>query len=308
MARHRAAPSWTGRDDPEDGPAALRFHHAIKADAPRAVLGFACEAGVRRNLGRPGASQGPDAIRKALASLPVPSGTALSDLGDVVVEGDDLEAGQELLAGHIAQGLSAHERLLVLGGGHETAYGSYLGLRATFPDARIGIINLDAHLDIRAISERGASSGTPFAQIRALDPDNFDYLCIGSAEEANTSALLEKARQWGVRIVSDHALIADCHAADHEIAAMTSRTDILYLTIDIDLLPHHQAPGVSAPAARGVPLSVVEHVIGRVLDAAASQSVALPLTDIVELSPPHDQQGLTARTAAYLARRLLLAP
>jgi formiminoglutamase len=141
--------------------------------------------------------------------------------------------------------------------------------------------------------------------MRNADPDGFDYLCIGLAEESNTVALIERAADWGVRMVMDHALIADQEAADGEIQAIAERSDILYLTTDIDLLPHYQAPGVSAPAARGVPLSTVEHLVETVMTAAASNGCTLPLADIVELSPPHDRDGMTARSAALLVRRLL---
>src|ERR687884_322191 len=48
----------------------------------------------------------------------------------------------------------------VLVGGHETAYGHYLGyVRAGRP---VGIINLDAHLDLRPVEGGRGNSGTPF--------------------------------------------------------------------------------------------------------------------------------------------------
>jgi len=297
---------WTGRDDSEDGERAKRLYQFAGDSGQRALLGFASEAGVRRNKGRVGARQGPQALRKALGVFAAPADAQpFADLGDVDVEGDDLEAGQAMLGQHVARALAEYDRLIVLGGGHETAYGSYLGLRAHFAEERIGIINLDAHLDLRQSGADGPSSGTPFNQIRALDPQGFDYLCLGVAAESNTVALMERAADWGVRMVMDHALIADQAAADGKIQAIARRSDILYLTIDIDLLPHYQAPGVSAPAPRGVPLSVVEHLVETVMKAANSHSCALPLADIVELSPPHDRDGMTARSAALLVRRLL---
>jgi formiminoglutamase len=290
--------------DPEDGPDAIRLHQLVKPGAKRALIGFACDAGVKRNKGRVGAKDGPAALRQALANLAAPQNAVVfSDLGDVAVTGDALEAGQEVLAIEIADALSQHERLVVLGGGHETAFASYQGLRKRYPDARIGILNLDAHLDLRLPGEAGGSSGTPFAQIRALDPDRFDYLCVGYAEEANTGALLKRAQDWDVGLVRDHDLIADPLAAHDGIAALIARNDLIYLTIDIDVLSHCQAPGVSAPAARGVPLSTIEQIVGFALTKAGAR---LALADLVELCPVQDQDGVTAKTAALLARRLLM--
>ena len=298
---------WTGRSDPEDGKHALRIHDLVSDDASRAILGFASDAGVARNKGRKGAHDGPAALRKALANLAAPENPiSFTDLGDVEVIGDDLEDGQAALADKIGEALGSYERLVVLGGGHEIAFGSYSGLAQNYPDAKIGIINLDAHLDLRLVGENGPSSGTPFTQIRDLNPDGFDYLCIGLAEESNTAALLRRAGDWGVQTVFDHALIDNRHAADEAIDAIISRNDIIYLTVCLDVLPHYQAPGVSAPAARGVPLSVIEHLVVRTLSQCEAAAKPIPLVDFAELSPPHDRDGVTARCAALLARRVLV--
>ena len=305
-ARHISKAIWTGRKDPEDGENAKRFYHLEMGGGINGLLGFKSHAGVRRNQGRVGAKEGPAAIRTALSNLPATTGMkSFTDLGDIEVSENDLEQGQALLASHIEQALNAHEKLLVLGGGHETAWGSYLGLAKRYPDRQIGIINLDAHLDLRNIGNAGPSSGTPFNQIRNFAPDRFDYLCLGVAEEANTAALFERAADWGVKLVADKSLISDKHAADAAIEALVDRSDMIYLTIDIDLLPHYQAPGVSAPAARGVSLATVEYLVSHIIEISASKNCPLPLMDIVEVSPAFDRDNMTAKTAALLARRFL---
>jgi formiminoglutamase len=282
------------------------MHHLIADHGKRAILGFACDVGVRRNQGRPGAHEGPNALRTALANLAAPpDAQAIVDCGDVAALGDALEEAQDALSTRITTALAAHERVIVFGGGHETAFASYRGLRANVPDARIGILNLDAHLDIRAIGPSGATSGTPFAQIHDWDPSRFDYLCAGIAREANTQALITRAEAWDVGMVEDRALIENPSSADAAIDALIGRNDVLYLTICLDVFAHFQAPGVSAPAARGVPFPTIERIVSRCLQAAARGDIALPLADIVELSPPHDRAGMTARTAAFLARALL---
>ena len=58
-------------------------------------------------------------------------------------------------------------------------------------------------------------------------------------------------------------------------------------------------PAVSAPAARGVALELVESVID-----AVRATGKLALADIVELNPAFDQDGRGARTAARLAWRV----
>ncbi len=302
---HRNVDTVMGRIDPEDGPQARRLWQDVRDDADRAIIGFACEAGVIRNKGRPGAKLGPAAIRNAMANLPSMGGLEFADLGDIVVDGDDLEHGQEMLSDRVANALATKERLMVLGGGHETAFGSHLGLKQRFSTKRIGIINLDAHLDLRNPGDAGPSSGTPFNQIRNLDPDRFNYLCIGVAEEANTQALFERAKVWGVDFVLDREMVDGSAVFDEKIRLLIERSDIVHLSIDIDVLPHYQAPGVSAPAVRGVPFATIEHILTTVDQLCEQQNTPMPLVDIVEVSPPYDRDGITAKTAAYLARYLL---
>ena len=118
---------------------------------------------------------------------------------------------------------------------------------------------------------------------------------------------MNRAKDWGVQIVTDHELIANQKAANNPIKEMIDRCDLVYLTIDLDVLPHFQAPGVSAPAPRGVPFSTIEYLIGYLLSTCDTAECQCPLADIVELSPPHDLQNVTAKGAALLARRLLFS-
>lgn len=300
--------TWTGRQDPEDGDLARRFYHLISDAASRALIGFACDAGVARNKGRIGAKDAPDAVRKAMTSLAVPmDAPSVSDLGTLSVDGDAMEAGHEALGEKVASALTAHERVLVLGGGHETAYGSFLGLHTAFPNKKIGIINLDAHLDLRTIGESGPSSGTPFTQMRTLRPNQFDYLCVGVAAESNTPALFKRAKDWGVGIIYDKALLSDNKAAHESLTQIISRNDVVYLTIDMDVMPHYQVPGVSAPAARGVPFATIEAIVDHILATSTALKTPLVLADIVEINPTFDQDGMSAKTAAYLARQILIS-
>lgn len=302
---YKVAPLIKGRVDPEDGAFARRIFQSIGSPSTNAILGFACDAGVQRNKGRLGAKEGPTAIREAFYKLSSPEGfVSVNDLGDVVVDGDDLEEGQKALAEKVYEALRSHAKVIVLGGGHETAFGSYLGLRDAFPGRSIGIINLDAHLDLRNIGEAGPSSGTPFNQIRSLDESGFDYLCIGAAREANTQALFNRANDWGVDVVFDTELRHSADAAFKKIDAITCRSDIIYLSVDIDLLPHYQAPGVSAPAVRGVAFSIVEEIIVYINSACLRNKTKIPLVDLVEVSPPHDVGNITAKSAAVLARTI----
>ena len=300
---------WTGRID-DEGPSALRWHQQVRpwqADSEPgvALLGFACDAGVRRNHGRVGAASGPLAIRQTLSGQPWHLASPVYDAGDVLCVDDQLELAQAELSREVAQLLAGGHFPVVLGGGHEVAYGSYQGLAMTFSEQaeapRIGIINLDAHLDMRLSPQ--ASSGTPFAQISRHCKEKgwpFLYFCAGVSETANTAALLDNARALGVEMVFDEQMHPwHLHSAQERLQAFIDQCDCLYLSIDMDVLPAAQAPGVSAPAAYGVQLATLEQLIDQI-----RSSKKLRLADLAEFNPLYDQDKITARVAARLIHRL----
>ncbi|MCY1385203.1 Formimidoylglutamase [compost metagenome] len=84
------------------------------------------------------------------------------------------------------------------------------------------------------------------------------------------------------------------------VADFLADIDALYLTIDLDVLPAAVAPGVSAPAAFGVPLPVVTAVCRQ-----AAASGKLLHADVAELNPAFDIDDRTARVAARLISTLL---
>ena len=304
---------WTGRVDAE--PDAPRWHQRVEpcseSSAPGvALLGFACDAGVARNKGRPGAKAGPREIRRALANLAWhgEADSSVYDAGDIAC-GDDasgqaMEAAQSQLGQRVAVLLDAGHRPIVLGGGHEMAFGSWQGIAAHLDASakpRIGIVNFDAHFDLRDPATV-RSSGTPFAQI-AADCERrgwpFRYACLGVSRTSNTAALYRRARELGVLLHEDREF--DRHPAliAENLRAFIADCEHLYLTIDLDGLPAGDVPGVSAPAARGVTLAQIEPLIDLV-----QGSGKLRLADIAEFNPKYDIDHRSARVAARLVHHL----
>ncbi|WP_194725618.1 formimidoylglutamase [Noviherbaspirillum malthae] len=316
MYRKADMSRWQGRIDEAEGLGGRRWHQIVQVFDPDtagssgngkgvALIGFACDAGVARNHGRTGAAEGPAAIRAMLGNMPVRRRTVIVDAGDVACVDDALEDAQQELSAHLAELLDAGYLPLAMGGGHEIAFGSFGGLARHLEKKegkpRIGVINLDAHFDLRQ-AER-ASSGTPFRQIAedcAARGWPFSYCCLGISEFANTQALFERARQLGVRWMLDEDMsAARFDAVRAQVEAFLSEVDHVYFTICLDVLPAGVAPGVSAPAARGVPLDVVEPIADLI-----AVSGKLRLADIAELNPGRDIDQRTARVAARLLARL----
>lgn len=304
---------WKGRQDSAEKGDTRRLHQIVRLEpagygaGDAVLLGFASDAGVRRNHGRPGAVKGPESIRRMMANLPAHDLERFWDAGDVTCEGDALEAAQQAQALKVAAVLNAGARPVILGGGHEVAWSSFQGLAAHVKEEggappRILIVNLDAHFDLR--TSRPGSSGTPFDQILEYGREHglpIRYACLGVSPLGNTKGLYDHARALGVVYAEDMDM-QERHLSERlrQIERLLAEADLVYLTIDLDVLPAAVAPGVSAPAPLGVPLSVVEACL-----LAVKRSGKLRLADIAEMNPDHDIDHHTARAAARLAWHLL---
>lgn len=260
---------WTGRAEPFETARARYWYQLAQPyeDQNIGLIGFACDQGVRRNQGRVGARAAPPLIRRAFATLPVIAdlqqrfdgqlSTLLGDAGDIHCHDDDdfaahtLEQAQIKYADAVSTIVKQGGLPIGLGGGHAIAYGSFLGLWQVLENTSeanatptIGIINFDAHLDIRQSDV--ATSGTPFRQIAEhLDAHDqpFHYCCIGVSRFSNTAALFDRAEQLGVQVISDQ----DCHyqpwdTLAEQIKSFIDQVDIVYLTIDMDCFPASVVP------------------------------------------------------------------
>ncbi|PQJ60261.1 formimidoylglutamase [Vibrio chagasii] len=311
---------WTGRNDLEDGELGTRVHHITKQvqstdlndglnDNTVALVGFASDAGVARNKGRVGAKQAPNLIRQALANMAWHNDARIADLGDIECSDDQLELSQKQCADVIANALST-SKVITLGGGHEVAWASFQGLaehlHRTQPEhkPKIGIINFDAHFDLREfesdIADVKPSSGTPFNQISEYCHAHqwpFQYACLGVSAASNTKALFNKADQLGVWYEHDRDITQVNQIAQLvKLQKFIADCDYLYLTIDLDVFPAATAPGVSAPAARGVSYEALAPFLEQIL----KHSEKLIIADIAEYNPEYDVDGQTARLAARL--------
>lgn len=261
---------------------------------PRVVLvGFPSDEGVRRNHGRPGAALAPGEIRKALSKLaPEADGSVRGllsgarDLGDVTVTAN-VEADQARLAGTISPWLGAGAIPVILGGGHETAYGHFLAHAAAGQE--VSILNWDAHPDVRPLIDGKGHSGSPFRQVILHESGHSKrYVVAGLLPARLVPEHLEFISQHGGEY---HWRSAISTAAVEEIYA--SFAGPLMVSFDMDAVDQTLAPGVSAPADGGMTRELWLH--------AARLAGCHPSTlsmDLVEVNPRFDPDGRTLLLAA----------
>lgn len=279
----------------------LRLGHLLASQSEQSakvvIVGFPSEEGISRNGGRVGASEAPDLIREALYKLTPDAHVYVGfrqllgdtvDVGNVVITGD-VESDQQTLGLLVAQWLSEGIIPIILGGGHETAFGHFLGyVKQKSP---VDILNIDAHADVRPLKNGLAHSGSPFYQ--ALEhPSQIceKYSVLGlapwSVSQAHLIYLESKSAtySWQEDVTMDH---------------LEAHFDSLHkptlVTLDMDAVEEVSAPGVSAPAVQGMSLPVFCHAA-----YLAGKSPFVSSIDLVEVSPPHDVNGRTTRAAAMV--------
>ncbi|HUP63371.1 MAG TPA: agmatinase family protein [Thermoanaerobaculia bacterium] len=251
---------------------------------------------------RPGAKFGPSALREALPSLTTfgrgieLSGRICRDLGDLDLPPDSVRTSHERVES-AAREIFAKRAIPFFAGGDNGLTGAILrGLAAARPDLRLGLVVIDSHYDVREYdSEDSLSSGTPYR--RALETpicSGSRTFILGTREFANSSYYDRWVREQGITAIPVDAFDARSAAsiATDVRASLEASSDALFLSIDIDAA---ELPGSSA-AAPGT-------LTSREMIAAVRAIAASPLLigcDLMELSPPWDVGGFTAKLAARL--------
>lgn len=293
------------RNDPSDprmGDITLRGEKNFTNDIKIGIIGVPTDEGVKRNGGRIGAKDGPDAIRTefykrtpfVVGKEKSPVTVPVFDFGNIKI-GKTLEETHDRLSEVIHSLVSAKIIPIVLGGGHDIAYPNFVGFSKG--KQTVGVINIDTHLDYRkAIPKR--NSGTSFRQMldQHQSPLNaMNLVEIGIQSFANSadhySELIERgATVFSLRDVRTEGIAKTLDLA-YELA--TSSTDSLYISFDLDAVNSADAPGVSASLPTGL---TAEEFLTVALFAGKRRKTKL--IDIVELNPKYDVDGRTAKLAA----------
>jgi formiminoglutamase len=307
---------WQGRNDV---PADSCFYQHMQllnllkqqpeksADLTFAIIGFKCDEGIQRDLGRTGAFEGPTAIRQRLAKLPVQKPSIhCYDAGNIICSDHDLETSQEALAQVLAMILAKGIHPIVIGGGHEMAWGHYQGIAKTLaPEQHLGIINFDAHFDMHQMqpSNRGSSSTSFYqiAQSHLAEKRRFDYNCIGIQHAGDIRLSFETAKKLNVK----HILADELHQGLQEkcfdfVDRVIDENNKIYLSLSLDVFSPAFAPGVSSIQPLGLnPWQVIP-----LLRQAACSGKVLSY-DIAEHVPRYDIDHRTAKLAAVLIYEII---
>ncbi len=266
------------------------------------LLEFPSDQGVSINGGRPGSAKAPELIRAALGNL-TPHAMHYqkhtdiferTQLAGVIPCDKEVETDQKRLAAAVSDRLKTGVMPIVLGGGHETAFGHFLGYAQS--DMPVTIINIDAHADVRPLKNGLAHSGSPFRQ--AVDHDSglcSSYHVFGLNPSSVSLEHFHYVKKCGTPIF-------DYETTQEKIQEKLQETEgNIMISMDMDAVSQADAPGVSAPNTSGISKDLW-------LNLAFSFGKCSKVTsfDICEVNPLFDRDGQTVKLAALTIWSFLL--
>ena len=214
----------------------------------------------------------------------------IADHGDAAIDGFSIEDATPIIREAVARATERHVLTLVVGGNNAVTRPALLALG----DLRsVGLITLDAHLDMRDLGQ-GLSNGNP---VRALMEDGLagaNIAQVGLAAFANSEAMHRDAIDAGNCLVSMGDIRRDgIEAAIDRALDHVGHCEAILVDCDIDVIDRAQMPG--APGARPGGMTV-EDFFWAVRALAADPRVKT--IDLTEWDPPLDASDLSALTAA----------
>ncbi len=295
-----SAELFYSRNDPSDP----RMGEAVSSEpeqyaaADIVILGCQQDEGVRRNGGRVGAADAPNAIREQFYKLTTFNlRKKVFDLGDVRL-GATLEDTHEIMTAVVKQLLQEGKRIIVLGGGNDISYADGRAMAEVYgPEWWIGV-SVDSHLDVRLAEHR--NSGTPYRQLleeKHLIPTYFYE--VGFQTHFCSPVYYEYIRELGVHRIALELLRSRAEA-DIELKEQIRQKFIghssslnTFFGFDMDAVRSADAPGTSSPSPLG--LRAGEFIT---LVKYAASLANTKIIEFTEVNPKYDVDNRTTKLVA----------
>jgi formimidoylglutamase len=259
-------------------------------------------------LGRRGAKSGPDAVRWGLnASLlydpnidvDLAEAAQVADVGDVDVLHTQVEPTWERVSAVTEALTRTGHPLLVLGGDHGLTFPSLRGFcRAV--EGPVGLISIDAHLDVRISHHGEKSSGVPFRYaLEELDQvQGANFTEFGISGWLNTRSYADYLREQDARVITGREIWRGDFDAllDETLERAADGTSAMYLTFDIDAIDGSIVDATNVPAVAGLSALQAQEIVWRFAQHPKAMGM-----DIMEVSPGWSSTTLSERMAASLA-------
>ena len=205
---------------------------------------------------------------------------------------------------------------IVVGGDHTSAIGTWKGVaHAMQPRGRIGLLWIDAHMDAHTpeTTETGNLHGMPVACLLGYGYPELTDIAGGVSLDTNCVCLYgvrsfergeaELLKKVGVKVVYMDEIVARGVSVTlrEAVAQVSCAAGGFGITLDLDAIDPHDAPGVGTPAPGGLRAQ-------ELLEALAEHGGHPNLVgvEIVEYNPYLDEQAVTAAIVGDALDAILL--
>lgn len=223
----------------------------------------------------------------------------VADLGDAGAHRHAWPEAFDAIAQHVAAAMRISDFTIGIGGDHSVTYPIASSLAGR--SRRLGIIQLDAHHDVRSPTPT-PSNGSPIrGLIDAGHVRGEDVVQIGIHPCANARELAAYCDATGIiRFTGDDVRDRGASACMNDAIAQLAECDRVHLTVDIDVLDRAFAPGTVA----ALPGGITPGELMQLVEVACSSELVTSM-DVVEFDPDRDVSLITAYNVANVVMTAL---
>lgn len=290
------------------GQIAREWDGSERADA--AIVGIPFDGSIDHRARR-GARLGPCFIREVLYAkstfyleLDTDIGNLkIVDCGDVNVTTNFRESHRRIEAA-LTPIFESGMVPVIIGGDHSATYPSIRALCNSMEDGkRLGVIDFDSHHDCRSGLEE--VSGLWVREIQEIEKTTVrgkNIVQIGVHGSAYSQFYRDYVRKTGITVFTpiDVRKRGVDTITKEALDLASDGVDVIYVSVDIDVLDQTFAPGTLAPTPGGLTSwDVIESII------EISRHPLVRALDIMEVAPPLDADNMTSKVAAEIIMNFL---
>jgi agmatinase len=221
------------------------------------------------------------------------------DFGDANCPPNSLELSHEAVRMRVLQALQANTIPVVLGGDHSITLPGATAVAQHHGYGKVGMVHFDAHADTGSGGYGGIliSHASPMRRLiesGAIPARNF--VQVGLRGYWPTGTLFDWMREQGMRWhqMSEIETRGFDAVLEDSINEALDGPELIYLSVDIDVLDPAFAPGTGTPEPGGITSAELLRAVRSIV-----QKVEIVALDVVEVSPPYDGPGAITAEAAH---------
>ncbi|OEF99114.1 formimidoylglutamase [Vulcanibacillus modesticaldus] len=228
----------------------------------------------------------------------------VKDIGDVQMHPTDIIGSHQRIEDSLSL-LYEHQpkmQPIIIGGDHSVTAPSVKAFKKKI-GGEIGIIQFDAHHDIRNLEDGGPTNGTPFRTLiesGTINPKNL--VQIGIRNYANAEHYREEAEGLGITVypMKEVRTRPIKEIIEEAIKIASNGTEAIYVSLDIDVLDQAFAPGAVAIGPGGMDTFTLFDAV-----ELLAQEKKVKGFDLVCIDPMQDFRNMTSRVGVQLILQFL---